>query len=121
MQVRGLVWMGTTTRHFDETVRFFRGVMGLAVVVEEPGFVALELRDTSLVEVFAPDSPHAKHHEGRPVVGFLVDDVAAARTELAAAGVELIGEIEVSEDFSWQYFRGPDGNLYEVTCGPYRR
>jgi len=121
MQVRGLVWLGTATAEFDATTRFFREVLGLPSVVDEPGFVAFQLPDSSLVEVFAPDSPYAEHHEGRPVVGFLVDDVPAASAELAAAGIELVGGPEVSEDYTWQHFRAPDGNLYEITSGPYRR
>jgi catechol 2,3-dioxygenase-like lactoylglutathione lyase family enzyme len=71
--------------------------------------------------VFHPTSPYAEHHDGHPVAGFLVDDVPAARAELEAAGVELVGPIESSEDFVWQYFRAPDGNLYELTSGPYLR
>lgn len=121
MQVRGLVWLGTATAEFDATTRFFREVLGLSSVVDEPSFVAFELPDSSLVEVFAPDSPYAEHHEGRPVVGFLVDDVPAASAELAAARIELVGGLEVSEDYTWQHFRAPDGNLYEITSGPYRR
>jgi catechol 2,3-dioxygenase-like lactoylglutathione lyase family enzyme len=121
MHVLGLVWLGTATHQFDESVSFFRDVMRLTVVVDQPDFVALQLPDTSLVEVFAPTSPYARHHESGPVAGFLVDDVEAARAELMAAGVELIGEIEVSDDYRWQYFRAPDGNLYEITSGPYRR
>lgn len=121
MQVRGLVWLGTATDRFDESVTFFRDVLRLPVVVDEPDFVALQLPDTSLVEVFAPGSPYARHHDTAPVAGFLVDDVEVARDELAAAGIELVGEVEVSEDYRWQYFRAPDGNLYEITSGPYRR
>jgi hypothetical protein len=47
---------------------------------------------------------------------FEVDDVRAARRELAAAGIELVGEIE--RDSEWEYFtfRGPDDNLYELAA-----
>ncbi len=121
MRIRGLVWVGTATPAFEATARFFGEVLGLPSVVTEPGFVAFELPDSSLVEVFTPDSPYAEHHDGRPVIGFLVDDVPAASTELAAAGVELVGGLEVSEGYTWQHFRAPDGNLYEITSGPYRR
>ncbi|MGH2428711.1 MAG: VOC family protein [Candidatus Limnocylindria bacterium] len=121
MQIRGLVWLGTATDRFAESVRFFRDVLQLPVVVDERGFVALRLPDASLVEVFARDSPYARQHESGPVAGFLVDDVEAARDELAAAGVELLGEIETSDDYRWQYFRAPDGNVYEITSGPYER
>jgi catechol 2,3-dioxygenase-like lactoylglutathione lyase family enzyme len=50
--------------------------------------------------------------------GFLVDDAEAAATELRAAGVE-VTEVGSAGEFRWAYFRAPDGNLYEVTSGPY--
>src|SRR6476620_5222666 len=55
------------------------------------------------------------------VVAFAVDDIAGAREELAAAKVELVGELvwanELFDDpsmegFGWFFFRGPDGNVY---------
>jgi catechol 2,3-dioxygenase-like lactoylglutathione lyase family enzyme len=44
------------------------------------------------------------------VVGFAVRDLRAAVDELRRAGVELLGEPEPT----WQHFRGPDGNVYEL-------
>jgi hypothetical protein len=55
------------------------------------------------------------------VVAFAVDDIVGAREELAAAKVELIGELvwanelfenPTMEGFGWFFFRGPDGNVY---------
>lgn len=55
------------------------------------------------------------------LVAFAVDDIAGAREELAAAGVELIGDLVWAADlsanpdmdgFGWFFFRGPDGNIY---------
>jgi hypothetical protein len=43
-----------------------------------------------------------------------VDDLQATRMELAAAGVELIEEIQRDASWEWLTFRGPDGNLYEL-------
>jgi catechol 2,3-dioxygenase-like lactoylglutathione lyase family enzyme len=120
MTIRGLVWLGTRSERFSEAVAFHRDVLGLELVHLEPDFAVFRLPDTSLVEVFGPSSPYGKYHRGSPVAGFLVDDVEAARDELERKGVRLIGPIERSEDFTWQYFEGPDGNLYEVTSGPYR-
>jgi catechol 2,3-dioxygenase-like lactoylglutathione lyase family enzyme len=45
-----------------------------------------------------------------PVVGFAVRDLPAAVDELRRAGVELLGE----PGPTWQHFRGPDGNVYEL-------
>ena len=51
--------------------------------------------------------------EGRrtgPVLGFLVDDIVASTEELKQNGIELLG----APGPSWQHFRGPDGNVYEL-------
>jgi hypothetical protein len=59
--------------------------------------------------------------ESNPVVaGFLVDDIQAAREELArTADVELLGELRVMPDgYAWQHFRAPDGHVYELTADP---
>ena len=55
------------------------------------------------------------------LVAFAVDDIVDAREELAAAGVELVGDIVWAADlfaspnmegFGWFFVRGPDGNIY---------
>jgi hypothetical protein len=48
------------------------------------------------------------------VVGFVVDDIVAARAELASAGATHLGEITWSSQFpgyGWFHFRAPDGNV----------
>ena len=62
------------------------------------------------VEVFGPGFPGKDHFRTGPVVGFAVVDLDAATAELEAAGVELLGE----GGPTWQHFRGPDGNIYEL-------
>ena len=47
------------------------------------------------------------------MAGFRVEDVAAARDELVAAGVE-VTSLELGSRDAWAYFRAPDGNLYEI-------
>jgi len=47
-------------------------------------------------------------------VGFLVDDVERARTELRAAGIATDDEISSSALQRCIHFRAPDGQLYEL-------
>jgi catechol 2,3-dioxygenase-like lactoylglutathione lyase family enzyme len=54
---------------------------------------------------------YAEHADG-PVVLFEVDDLAEARAELVAAGMELVGPADSDSGWSWVHVRGPDGNLY---------
>jgi catechol 2,3-dioxygenase-like lactoylglutathione lyase family enzyme len=115
MEVRGITWLGTRTERSEETVAFFRDVLGLRLAHQDPTMTALRMANGDTVEVFtAADRDHEYFTTG-PVAGFQVEDVGAARDELVAAGVELIGELSSESGWSWQHFRAPDGNVYEVT------
>ncbi len=119
MQVTRLAWLGTRTEKFDETTAFFRDVLGIPVLHEEPGFAMLQLPGAArdFVEIFAPDNPNGALYSTGPVVGLLVDDIEQARAELDAAGVELLGPtqwLESMDGYGWFHVRGPDGNVYAI-------
>jgi catechol 2,3-dioxygenase-like lactoylglutathione lyase family enzyme len=115
MKVLRLGWLGTLTDRDEELVAFYRDVLGLPLIHTEPGCRIFSLPDGSLVEVFGPDFSGRDHFQTGPVAGFVVDDLAAAREEMLQRGVELLGE----PGPTWQHFRGPDGNVYElVASGP---
>ena len=122
MKVKRICWVGTRTDAFDETTAFFRDVLGLPLVLSVPGFSMLQFpgADRDYVEVFAADSSLFPFYTTGPVAAFLVDDVEEARSELEAAGVELIGSVEwaqTMEGYGWINFRGPDGNVYALVQG----
>jgi hypothetical protein len=72
-------------------VAFLQAVLGLTASQEGSDFAAFQLPEGGTFEVFGPrDQDHA-HFSTGPVVGFVVDDLAAAVRELEAAGVELLG------------------------------
>ncbi len=119
LEIHGLAWAGTRTERFAETTAFFRDVLGLRVVHDTAHQVVFALPDGALVEVFGPGDPDHDHFSTGPVVEFLVDDVPAARAELEAAGVELLGPVgEGSPGEAWAHFRAPDGNVYGLTSRP---
>lgn len=114
MDANGLVWAGTRTENFDESVKFFRQVMGLELDNEQPGFASFKLPSGDKFEVFGPkDRDHSFFTTG-PVIGFGVGDVDSARSELESAGVEFLAPTQSEGDYSWAHFRGPDGNVYEI-------
>ena len=90
MKARGLVWLGTRTRNFDETVRFFGDTLGLRKSYEEPDFTVFRLPNGDTVEVFGPGDTEHEHFDTGPVAGFLVDDVREARADLEAAGISFL-------------------------------
>src|SRR5919107_3777377 len=116
MKARGLVWLGTRTRNFDETVRFFGDTLGLRKSHEEPDFTVFRLPNGDTVEVFCPGDTGHEYFGSGPVAGFLVDDVKEARADLEAAGISFLSPVRESHDgAAWSHFWGPDGNVYEVT------
>jgi catechol 2,3-dioxygenase-like lactoylglutathione lyase family enzyme len=112
------------TDSLAEMRAFAIDVLGLRVVGEDSkDFVELAMADGAKLELFgaaaAADGPWLL--ESNPVVaGFLVNDIRAARDELARTpGVELLGELRVLPDgYAWQHFRAPDGHVYELTADP---
>jgi len=110
-------WLGVATSEHEQMVRFFRDVMGLRLEFEEPGTAELSLPSGDRVQVFGPGHPtfdlFGEHATG-PVALFEVDDLSAARAELTAAGIELVGEPGRDRAWEWLNFRAPDGNLYEL-------
>ncbi|MEV4313797.1 VOC family protein [Actinocrispum sp. NPDC049592] len=112
MEITGLGWLGTRTARAEALVAFYRDVLGLPLRHEEPGFWVFTLPDGRNVEVFGERCPGKGHFETGPVAGFAVRDLPAAVAELEQAGVELLGE----PGPTWQHFRGPDGNVYELVA-----
>jgi hypothetical protein len=124
VEIEGIRWLGVGTEKVSLMRSFAIEVLGLEVVGEDTEhFVELAMRDGSKLELFGPaaraDSPWL--FESNPVVaGFLVDDIEAAREELArTANVELLGDVgRLPDGYAWQHFRAPDGNVYELTADP---
>ncbi len=112
MRITGLGWCGTRTAHEEELARFYADVLDLPLVHEESGLRVYGLPDGRHVEVFGPGYPGREHFDTGPVVGFAVEDLPSAVAELQAAGIELLGE----PGPTWQHFRGPDGNVYELVA-----
>lgn len=115
MKIKGIIWLGTRTDHFAQMTAFCRDLLGLQQTLLEPGFAIFDMPNGDRLEVFGPDQ-QLNTFMTHPVAGFLVDDIAAARAELEAAGIEFIGPIEGdSDDYKWTHFRAPDGFVYELT------
>jgi hypothetical protein len=118
MKVKGLVWLGTRTSNFEAMVNLFRNIMGIDMTHQEPGFVVMDLPNGDRVEVFGAESSYNPFFAA-PVAGFLVDDIASARAEMEAHGIDFIGPTETAEDGNaWAHFRAPDGFIYELTYTP---
>jgi len=127
MNVQRICFVGTRTGTFEATAALFRDVLGLHNTYAEPGWSVFQLAsgERDYVEVYGPEMQNAglfpTEVTDGVVVAFAVDDIVGAREELAAAGVELIGDLVWAADlfaspdmagYGWFFFRGPDGNIY---------
>ena len=129
MKIQRICFLGTRTRNFDATAGFFRDVLGLNLGHAQPGWSVFQLPSgrSDFVEVFGPEHDNANVFPAEVddgiIVAFAVHDLVDARAELAAAKVELIGDLVWAselfadasmEGFGWFFFRGPDRNVYAM-------
>lgn len=119
IKAKGLTWVGVGTDRYEQTMRLFRDVLGLEIEVEVDRQAILRTANGDQVEVFGKDGT-GKSQNSPPTIAFEVDDVTAARDALAAAGVEIVGDIGSWNGHEWLYFRSPDGYLFEVKKTPQR-
>jgi catechol 2,3-dioxygenase-like lactoylglutathione lyase family enzyme len=113
VNVTGLGWAGVRSGRAEPLARFFADVLGLRLIHDQPDFWDFELPDGHRVEVFGPSDTDHEHFTTGPVIGFAVEDLASAVDELRSRGIELLGD----GGPTWQHFRGPDGNVYELVSG----
>lgn len=119
IRVKGLAWVGIGTDRYAQTMRLFRDVLGMEVEAEGDEQAILRTVNGDQVEIFGKDG-RGKSQNSPPTVAFEVDDVAAARDSLVAAGIEIVGEIGSWNGHEWLYFRSSDGYLFEVKKTPAR-
>jgi catechol 2,3-dioxygenase-like lactoylglutathione lyase family enzyme len=114
MHIKGLTWLGLRTTQFEEMVKFFRDVMGMQPIRDEPEIAGFQLTNGTQVELYRPEEAFHAFFTTGPVVAFLVDDVDVARASMEAAGIEFIGPIQCAGKTRWNHFRAPDGTVFEI-------
>lgn len=115
--IEGVSWVGVATERVAEMENFCAAVLGLNRRVKRQDFVVFDAPNGDRLEIFGPAGPQQRYQfEMNPVVvGFQVQKIDVARTRLAAAGIELLGDLERgSTGSAWQHFRAPDGRVYEL-------
>src|SRR4030095_8886282 len=98
VEVKGIHWLGVGTERVSAMRSFAIDVLGLRVDGEDTDqFVELRMADGAKLELLCSaareDNPWL-FESNAVVAGFLVDDIEAARDELARTpNVELLGEV----------------------------
>ena len=110
--VRNLRWLGISVEDPANAAVFFRDVLGLRVLFEEPESIEFETAEGDRVQLFGPASPYFERGR-RPFPLFEVDDAELARADLSSRGVG-VGPLEVDEEWKWFDVSGPEGMVYEL-------
>ena len=124
----GINWVITCTSNFEQTVAFFRTVMGLTVTEEGvpvtdtqfTRYAQIKMPNGVVLEVVEPDKTVRELYNA-PIISLTVDDILQARYELEGRQIEFVAPIfDTREGWGWTYFRAPDGNVYQIQ-GPYKK
>jgi len=111
-------------KDLDGTRKFYEGVLGLQIIMENPGGIIYRAGDSFLSLYPTQFGGKAEHTLG----GFLVSDIDAAMADLRGKGVEFeeydmpglktekgIAELEGAK-ISW--FKDPEGNILSLSQFP---
>jgi len=111
--VTGVDFLGVPTRDLDTAIKFYGETLGLSrsVYMPERKFAEFETGNLTL-SVFDAEGYGLEHRTNPNASALHVQDVAAARAELEARGVEFAGETLDTGVCHMAFFSDPDGNAW---------
>jgi predicted enzyme related to lactoylglutathione lyase len=115
IQITGVDFVTVPAKDFEESVRFYEETLGLPAGKRWGEMPGAEFQAGNLT--LAIMDPTAFGQEFRPhslPIAFQVDDVEAAREQLAAEGVEFLGDTIDSGVCHQAMFRDPAGNTLDL-------
>lgn len=118
MEIKGIAWLGSRTKNYDEMVAFCSEKLGLKQVLSKEDMAVFLMPNGDVFEIMAPHIDASQPELGQmecPKAEFLVEDVQQARQDMEAIGIEFVGPVYVAEKHAWTNFRAPDGHLYGLT------
>lgn len=114
MPVQTLTWAAhrVESRASIERARRLGAALGFTVFLDEPDKLMLQTARGDVVEYCTPDADMPAHlfRDQDVVTGYLVDDLAAAASAVAA-GFAAVTEPIVGGPVVFQHFRGVDGRV----------
>jgi predicted enzyme related to lactoylglutathione lyase len=109
--ITGVDFVSIATRDFEAALEFYGTVLGLprtAMYGRSPG-AEFETGNLTL-QILESEAFGMTFQTDNHPIAFQVEDVAAARSELEARGVEFHGDILDSGVCHMAFFKDPDGN-----------
>jgi|SRR5215467_13533723 len=101
-------------RDLTKALEFYKGKLGLGVIMQEPGLALLQCG--SIILGLSPGHVNmAPHVAGASEVVFGVENVRAAQKTLSARGITFLSEPRQATPTDWvAHFKDPDGHLLSV-------
>ncbi len=113
--ITGVDFVAVPTKDFDASIHFYGTVLGLPFVKKWGDRPGAEFQAGNLtLAVMDPTAFGQEFHPHRLPLAFSVDDVAAARTELEAKGVQFVTDIIDSGVCHQAIFLDPSGNSLDL-------
>ena len=109
MQVEQVDFVSVLTQDIARARAFYRDTLGLPVETEGENDLEFTLGQVTL-DVFNPSSIGQDFAPSPAGIAIRVPDVARAREELEAKGVQFDGEIVDTGVCHFAFFKDPDGN-----------
>ncbi len=109
--ITGVDFVSVATKDIEAAIEFYGTVLGLPHTVTYGKSPGVEFETGSLtLQILQSEAFGMTYQTDNHPVAFQVDDVAEARAELEARGVEFQGDILDSGVCHMAYFEDPDGN-----------
>jgi catechol 2,3-dioxygenase-like lactoylglutathione lyase family enzyme len=109
MQVERVDFVSFLTQDIARAKRFYAEMLGLEIETEDESDMEFRAGQVTL-DIFDPASIGQPFAPSTGGLALRVPDVAAARAELEAKGVEFEGETRDTGVCHMAFFRDPDGN-----------
>jgi catechol 2,3-dioxygenase-like lactoylglutathione lyase family enzyme len=109
MDVETVDFVSVLTQDIPRAKRFYGETLGLPIETEGENDLEFTLGQVTL-DVFNPASAGQEFAPSPAGIAIRVPDVAAARAELEAKGVQFDGEIVDTGVCHFAFFEDPDGN-----------
>ena len=111
MQVTGVDFMALPTQDFEASKEFYENVLGREPSKRWGQMPAMEFETGNLtIAIMQSDAFGQEFRKNAAPVAFHVDDVAAARGELEAKGIDFVADTMDSGVCHMAIFTDPDGN-----------
>ena len=123
MQIQAVIETAIYLDDLDQSERFYRDVLGLPVIVKEPGRqIFFRVGTSSVLLAFLAEATlkgdqlpaHGTKGPGHFALGIDAGDLDAWRQRLTEKGVAIEQEMEWPRGGKSIYFRDPAGNLVEL-------